>query len=44
MKADDLETAYRLMAQDVAREAEADEWVESLAGDAFDEECDTARA
>jgi hypothetical protein len=37
-KAEDLETAYRLMAQDEPREAEAGEWIESLAGDVFDEE------
>jgi predicted CopG family antitoxin len=33
----DLEVAYRQMAQDEAREAEALEWAEATAGDAIDE-------
>ena len=31
------ETAYREMAADEARESEAAEWIEALAGDAADE-------
>ena len=33
----DLETAYRQMAQEEAREAEALEWAEATAGDVADE-------
>jgi len=44
VKVEDLEAAYRLMAQDEVREAEAGEWVESLARDTFDEECGAARS
>ena len=33
----DLDNAYRLMASDSAREAEAEEWVEAVAGDSLDE-------
>lgn len=33
---DDLETAYRQMAEDETREAEALEWVEALIGDSAD--------
>ena len=33
----DLEAAYRLMAQDEAREAEALEWAEATVGDVADE-------
>ncbi len=33
----DLAEAYRLMAADEAREAEAEEWTESLVGDIADE-------
>jgi hypothetical protein len=33
----DLEVAYRQMAQDEAREAEALEWAEATAGDVVDE-------
>ena len=33
----DLEAAYREMAQDAEREAEALEWAESMIGDASDE-------
>ena len=35
---EDLEKAYREMAADEAREAEALEWCEELSGDAADEE------
>ena len=35
--AKDLETGYRLMAQDQAREAEALQWVEATVGDVADE-------
>lgn len=34
---EDLEVAYRQMAQEEAREAEALEWAEATAGDAADE-------
>ena len=34
---DDLETAYREMAADELREAEAEEWSENLLGDVSDE-------
>lgn len=33
----DLEAAYRVMASDEAREAQADEWTESLIDDVADE-------
>ena len=33
----ELESAYRAMAADEVREAEAEEWVENLAGDVADE-------
>ena len=35
--AKDLETGYRSMAQDEAREAEASEWAEATVGDVADE-------
>ena len=37
LKDTDLEAAYREMAADEARESEAAEWIEALAGDAADE-------
>ena len=33
----DLDAGYRAMASDEAREAEASEWIEALAGDGSDE-------
>ncbi len=34
LRSDDLEAAYRQMAQDKQREQEADEWIEGVIGDA----------